>query len=109
MASLGGLSFIGTTIQTLAQRRKVKAEAAKTGVDAAAVLTDSALAVLTAVRDEAEGLRTELSQTRAELSALRRHLGRVEAMLRERGLPVPEFIWPPHNGFHTHEEGSTQR
>lgn len=85
LSILGGMSFIGTGIVALSQRRKVRA-------DAASVLTDSALKI---VKD----LRTELEETRSEMHALREHLGGLENLLRQRGLPVPQFRYsPPRNG-----------
>lgn len=98
LAVLGGLSFLSTPIVVLLQRRKIKAEASKTGADAAAVLTESAISVLNEVRTEAKGLRAELGEARAEIRALRRHLTKVESILRVAGLEVPEFAWPPSNG-----------
>lgn len=88
-AALGGLSFLGTIIGALAVWRKSKAEANKAGADAASVLTDSALSIV-------EDLRVELRSARAEIGALRRHLSVVERLLREQGIPAPEFDWPPH-------------
>lgn len=85
LSILGGMSFIGTGIVALSQRRKVRA-------DAASVLTDSALKI---VKD----LRNELEETRSEMNALREHLGTVEDLLRKQGVPVPQFRWaPPRNG-----------
>ncbi len=87
-AALGGLTFFGGIITALAVWRKSKSEAKKTDIDAASVLTDSALKI---VKD----LRTELRETRTEMHALREHMGTLEDLLRQRGVPVPQFRWPP--------------
>lgn len=105
LGALGALSFIGTLIAAIAQRRKVAAEAGKTGADAAAVATESAIDAavvlmrelrveLAAARQEGDALRRELAGARAELDALRGHLRHVEEMVRERGVDVPPFHWP---------------
>jgi len=90
-ATLGGFTFIAGIITALALWRKTKAEVKKTDVDAASVLTDSALSI---VKD----LRGELAETRQQMQALRSHMGRLEGLLRDRGVPVPDFDWPPRNG-----------
>ena len=87
LSLLGGCSFVGTGIVALANRKKVRGEAAKAGADAAAVLTESALSIV-------DDLRGELVSARAEIRALRRHLGVVERLIREQGLPVPDLDWP---------------
>ena len=87
-AALGGLGFIGTVITAIAMRRKVRAEADKTGADAASVLTGSAMSLV-------EEVRADLLETQHELRALRRHVGVLEGLLRVNGIPVPDFAWPP--------------
>lgn len=86
---IGACSWIGTGIVAFANRKKVRGEAAKAGADAAAVLTESALSVVA-------DLRGELASAREEIRALRRHLGVVERLMREQGVSMPEFDWPPH-------------
>jgi SpoVK/Ycf46/Vps4 family AAA+-type ATPase len=105
-AGLGGLTFVGGIITALAMWRRTKAEVTKSGADAHAVLTETAMRAaekaIAKVEERAEKLgeqldRTsdELEKTRGELQAVRRHMGVLEMLLRERGLPVPEFLWPP--------------
>lgn len=88
VVALSGCSFIGTIAVAWMQRKKV-------GADAASVLTGSALQIVEDLRTELKGARTELRETRAELHAVRRHMGVLEVLLRERGVPVPELAWPP--------------
>jgi DNA repair ATPase RecN len=105
-AALGGLTFFGGIITALAIWRKSKAEARKAGADAVSVLTDTALkaasTAIAKVEQQAEKLghqleRTqgELEKTRDELQAVRRHMGVLEGLLRQQGVPVPELVWPP--------------
>ncbi len=96
LASLGGCGFIGSTIVALLNRRKIKAEASKTGADAAAVLTGSALELLKRVQDEAIGLRAELKEARAEIDAMREHMDTIQGLLRAAApeVPVPPFRNP---------------
>lgn len=91
LSILGGCSFVGTGIVAFANRRKVRADATKAGADAAAVLTESALSIV-------GELRGQLESTSKELKALRLHMGVLETLLRERGVPVPTFEWPQRNG-----------
>ena len=88
LSVLSGCSFIGTLGVAWMQRKKV-------GADAASVLTGSALQIVEDLRTELKGARSELKETRAELHAVRRHMGVLEVLLRERGVPVPELAWPP--------------
>lgn len=98
-AALGGLTFIGGIITALALWRK-------NGADAASVLTDRALkaaeAAITNVEKQADKLgrqlektQGELEKTRDELRAVRVHMDVLEGLLRERGVPVPQLVWPP--------------
>lgn len=97
-AALGGLTFIAGIITALAMWKK-------SGADAASVLTDRALKAATTaienVEQQAEKLgvqleRTqgELEKTRDELRAVRRHMGVLEGLLRQQGVPVPDLEWP---------------
>lgn len=95
-AALGGVTFLSGLITALVLWRRSKAEVKKLNVDAAAVLTDSAMKVLQNVREEAEGLRKELRATRDELAGVRGQLRTVEALLRDNGIPVPTFDFPPY-------------
>lgn len=101
-AALGGLTFVGAIITALAMWRKSKAEANKTGADAASVLTDTALKAATSaiknMEERAQKLGEQLEKTQDELQAVRRHMGVLEMLLRQRGVPVPEFVFPPRNG-----------
>lgn len=98
-AALGGFTFVGGIITALAMWRKSKAEATKAGADAASVLTDRALRAATTsienLEKHAEKLGQQLDRTTDELRALRRHMAVLEALLRDRGVPVPQFDWPP--------------
>lgn len=91
-AALGGLTFIGGIITALALWKK-------NGADAASVLTDRALKAATTsienLEKHAEKLSVQLDRTTDELRALRRHLGVLESLLRDRGVPVPDFVYPP--------------
>jgi DNA repair ATPase RecN len=98
-AGLGGLTFIGGIITALALWKK-------NGADAASVLTDRALKAATTAIENVEQRAEKLSQqlektqdqlerTQHELRAVRRHMGVLEALLRDRGVPVPELVWPP--------------
>jgi hypothetical protein len=98
LGALGPLTFIGTTINVLVQRRKIRAEAQRTtaqgekfGADAARVLAETATDLLQPLRDE-------LRAAHEEITAMRHHLARVEALLREHGVPVPTFVYPSKNG-----------
>lgn len=101
-AALGGLTFVSGVITAFALWRKSKAEAKKTGADAASVLTDTALKAATSaiknMEERAQKLGEQLEKTQDELQAVRRHMGRLEMLLRERGVPVPDFVFPPRNG-----------
>lgn len=101
-AALGGLTFIAGIITALAMWKK-------SGADAASVLTDRALKAATTaienVEQQAEKLgaqleRTqgELEKTRDELRAVRRHMGVLEGLLRQQGVPVPDLDWPQLRG-----------
>lgn len=98
-SALGGLTFIAGIITALAVWRRAKAEASKTGADAASVLTDTALKsaakAIANLEQQAEKLGHQLDKTTAELRAVRRHMGVLEDLLRERGVPVPQLSWPP--------------
>jgi hypothetical protein len=84
-AGLGGLTFIGGIITALAMWRK-------NGADAASVLTDRAL---NAATKSIENLEKQLERTTEELRAVRRHMTVLEGLLRQSGVTVPEFDWPP--------------
>lgn len=100
LASLGGCGFIGTTIVALLNRRKIKAEASKTGADAAAVLTGSAMQLLERVQSESIGLRRELIEARAELDnmlvAIRAHTEKIQEVIDQQapGVAIPAFRYP---------------
>lgn len=105
LAALGPASLVGTLVNAYVQRRKLRAETTKTGIDAVAVLTETATELIAPLRQELALTRDDLSQTRQrltetqrEISALRTHLGVVEGLLRANGIPVPEFVWPHSNG-----------
>lgn len=97
---LAGGSFIATIIVALLNRRKIKAEAGKTGADAAAVLTGSALELLQRVQDEAVGLRAELKEARLEIDAMREHMDTIQGLLRAAApsVAVPPFRSPRLKG-----------
>jgi hypothetical protein len=84
-AALGGLSFVAGIITALALWRK-------NGADAASVLTDRALRAATS---SIENLEKQLERTTEELRALRRHLSVLEGLLRQSGVTIPDFDWPP--------------
>lgn len=92
-AALGGLTFVGGLITALALWRKTSAEARKIGVDTASVLTDTALKAATR---SIENLEKQLESTSDQLRALRRHMTVLEGLLRQSGVSVPEFDWPPY-------------
>jgi hypothetical protein len=94
LAGTGVLSLIGTLILTWSQRKKVRAEVERVGADASKVITESAAGVVALVHGEMEAMTKELTETRREMGALRRHLAVVEGLLRDRGIPVPDFVWP---------------
>lgn len=105
LAALGPASLAGTLTNAYIQRRKLRADESKTEADAAAVLTDTATQLLKPLRDELRTTREELTHTRRdlrttrdEITALRDHLDTVEGLLRQNGIPVPEFTWPRSNG-----------
>lgn len=93
---LGVGSLPVTIIVAFALRRKIRAEAGKTGADAAAVLTGSALELLQRVQDEAIGLRAELKEARAEMDAMREHMDTIQGLLRAAApdVPIPPFRFP---------------
>jgi hypothetical protein len=84
-AALGGLSFVAGIITALAMWRK-------NGADAASVLTDRALRAATS---SIENLEKQLERTTEELRALRRHMSVLEGLLRQGGVTIPDFDWPP--------------
>lgn len=88
LSVIGGLGVPAAVVTALAMRRKVRAEAGKTGADAADVLTGSAMSYVTEVR-------ADMAELQQEMRALRRHVGVLEGLLRVNGIPVPEFAWPP--------------
>jgi hypothetical protein len=92
-SALGTASFPVTAIIAFALRRKIKAEASKTGADAAAVITGSALELLKEARDEARGLRAELKEARVEIDALREHMDVIQGLLRDAApsVPIPAY------------------
>jgi DNA repair ATPase RecN len=105
--SLGAGGIGAKVIQVFAQRRNVKAQASKTGADTTAILTDTALKAATAaianIEQQAEKLGAQLEKTQGELELTRdklqavlRHMRVLDGLLRERGVTVPEFVYPPH-------------
>lgn len=105
LAVAGGAgSLLTTAVTSFSQRRKVSAEASKAGADAASILTDTALKAATTsienLEQQAEKLTKQLERTTEELQAVRRHMGVLEGLLRQQGVPVPELVWPPpRNGI----------
>lgn len=93
---LGMGSLPVSVIVAWALRRKIKAEAGKTGADAAAVLTGSAMELLQRVQDEAIGLRAELKEARIEIDAMREHMDTIQGLLRAAApeVPIPAFRPP---------------
>lgn len=85
LAALGGGGGIVSTATALLNRRKIRAEASKTGADAAAVLTGSALEMFKEVREE-------LKEARIEIDALREHLEIIQGLLRAS---APQVAVPP--------------
>lgn len=103
LAVAGGAGGLLTNvIRSLSERRKVSAEATKTGADAQAILTDTALKAATRsienLEKHAEKLSAQLERTTDELRALRGHMDVVEQLLRQHQIPAPEFVWPRRNG-----------
>lgn len=84
-AVLAVCSLAGTVAMALLNRRKIRAEASKTGADAAAVLTGSALEMFKEVREE-------LRDARVEIDALREHLEIIQGLLRAS---APQVAVPP--------------
>lgn len=95
-AVLAVCSLVGTAAMALLNRRKIRAEAGKTGADAAAVLTGSALELLQRVQDEAIGLRAELKEARVEIDAMREHMDTIQGLLRQAApqVPIPAYRPP---------------
>ncbi len=94
LASLGGLSFIGTLITAVASRRKVSA-------DAVQVLSQTAAELVNPLRIELGHARVEIAGLRQGMTELGRHLDRVEEVLRHHQIPVPDrppIRWPAANG-----------
>jgi hypothetical protein len=81
-STLAGLSFVVTIVVALLNRKKIKAEADKTGADAVAVLTASAVQLLIPIKEE-------LQRANEKIEAMGHQLDIVEGLLRENGLPVP--------------------
>lgn len=99
LSVLGGVVSAGGIVTALSLRKKVRAEAKKTGADTAEVLAGVGADLVTEVRADMRELkaehRQEMREMQAEVRALRRHVGVLEGLLRTNGVTIPEFAWPP--------------
>lgn len=86
---IGAGGFPLTIIGALVWRRKIKAEAAKTGADAAAVLTGSALEMVKEARDDLKEVRAELANV---LDAIHTYTETIQDLLRQE---APQVSIPP--------------
>jgi hypothetical protein len=67
LLAAGGVGgFCTEVVRGISTRRKIRAEATKTGIDADVALTNAALALLEPARAQIAFLHTEPSQARAE-------------------------------------------
>jgi hypothetical protein len=93
----GGLPTAG--ILAFLLRRKIKAEASKTGADAAAILTNTALESaaksIAAVERRAEKVSAELDKAIVQIQALSEHVEELHDLLRNAGIQAPPFRFPP--------------
>lgn len=80
--ALGGLSGLGAFISVIFQRRKLRAEAEKTGVDAGQVIVTTSLNLMEEMKNDNEELRDEVDDLRDYVDLL------VEAM-RANGMVIP--------------------
>lgn len=86
LAGAGGLAGFGALFRIGPVRRKITAEAEKSGADAAKVLSDTAIDFmkesLDPTRAQIQFLRTELEAANAELQKLRKQVMEFDAELR---------------------------
>ena len=94
LVAVGGLVGLSSPIVVLLQRRKINAEAKKTGVDAAAVISDTAIELLQAAKVTATEAKVDVEKLGGEVRALRRHVARLEELLARHGIEAPPFVWP---------------
>lgn len=96
---LGAVSFLGTIFVALSNRRKIQAEAGKTGADAAAILTETALKAaeksIAQVEKQATKLMAELEGAQTKMHALQEHMEVLQDLLRSAGIAAPTFRYPP--------------
>ena len=78
-ASIATLIGAGGMLTANASRRKLVAEAGKSGADAASVLSAAALSLLDPAREQVEFLRTELMAARSEILQLRNEIAGLRA------------------------------
>lgn len=102
LAVIGGGGLPVAVLTALVMRRKVRADADKTGADAAEVVATASAGWVKDVRADMDKMRElhqqEMQRVRAEVLALRRHVGALEGLLRVNGIPVPDLAWPPAGG-----------
>lgn len=81
--ALAGGGLIGTLFTVHAQRRKITAEASKSGADASAVLATSALELLGPWREQVDQLSRRLSAVQDDLGEADRQVGDLRDRLAE--------------------------
>jgi chromosome segregation ATPase len=73
--AIAGGGLVGTVVTALAQRRKIAAEANRSGADASAVLASSALELLGPWREQVDQLSRRLSAVQDDLGEADRQVG----------------------------------
>lgn len=100
ITGLGGLAGVAALINARVQGRKIKAEAAKIGVDADLSVGAGALDMYREARTEAREAKEEARDCRVMVNALLEHVDELEDLMREAGLRPPPFSSPiPPNRF----------
>lgn len=105
LVAVGGVTGLATPVVVLMQRRKIRAEADKVGVDAASVISDTALELMTAAKASADAANSKVDDLTGEVDALRRHVARLEHLLQDAGIDPPVFTWQrPRRGRTSRQE-----
>lgn len=81
LAAGGVGGFCTEVVRGISTRRKIRAEAAKTGVDANVALSNAAMSLLEPAREQIAFLHKELTEARAEGQALRQEVQQLRAQV----------------------------
>jgi septal ring factor EnvC (AmiA/AmiB activator) len=101
LAAGGVGGFCTEVVRGLSTRRKLRAEAAKTGVDANVALSNAAMALLEPAREQIAFLHSELTAARAEGKALRLEVNQ----LREQVASLDCELQTAHRDLNALQQG----